>query len=430
MRKGCGSAALRRPVPKGPCAARSLGAAVAPFLLVVDTALLPQYAFNGLVLGAVLALAAMGLTLVYGILDLSNFAHGDLLTAGAYAALVFATVVAASTSLAWAGALLVLAVAVAVLGRFGKVGFARLDADSAAVAAGLLTAVLLGRLFAPELDGAMVVGAAVGAGAVAAGLASALRRRVGTAALAGVAALLAVLLALEARGNPLVLAGVLAAGVVALGSVALDVLVWRRLRRGGATILSLLIVSIGVALALRHALLVKFGGDVRGLRQGLVVAEEFGPVQATPDQLLVLVAAAALVAATHVVLRYTRLGRAMRALADDRDLAAASGIDVDRVVRHVWLLAGALAGVAGVLLGMLVNVHPNMGWYMLLPVFAAVLLGGIGSPAGAMVGAVVLGVVMESTVAFAPEYKAATAFLVLIAVLVLRPQGILGGIKA
>lgn len=399
-----------------------------PFLLaLLDAGALPQYVFNGLVVGAVLALAAMGLTLVYGILDLSNFAHGDLLTLGAYLTIFFTAMAAPAVTHAWAVALVLAAAAVFLLARRRRFGLGRMDAGVVLVGGLLFVAALAGGRFVPRLDGALVVGGAAAAAALAAGAVWTWKRRPDPAWQAGAAAALVVFVLLAAGRERFVLPALVAAAVVGLGSVVLDLAVWQPLRRRRATVLTLLIVSIGVALALRHALMVRFGTGFRNFDRPLAVAEEYYGVLVTPEQTFVLVAAVLLVACTHVVLRRTRLGRAMRALADDRDLARASGIDVDRVVRHVWLLAGALAGIAGVLLGMLVNVHPNLGWFQLLPVFAAVILGGIGSPTGAMVGGVALGVVMETSVAFAPEYKLAMAFLVLIAVLVVRPEGIFGG---
>ena len=129
----------------------------------------------------------------------------------------------------------------------------------------------------------------------------------------------------------------------------------------------------------------------------------------------------------HYLLKRTTIGKAMRALSDNIDLAKASGIDVDRVIRYTWAIGMALAAVGGILYGLITNINPNMGWFMLLPMFAAVILGGIGSPYGAMVGGVVIGLAQELSTAILPtEYKQAVAFFILIVVLFIRPRGILG----
>jgi neutral amino acid transport system permease protein len=123
------------------------------------------------------------------------------------------------------------------------------------------------------------------------------------------------------------------------------------------------------------------------------------------------------------------MGKAMRALSDDVDLARVAGVDVDRVVLYVWLIAGSLTTLSGVLLGLLRNIHPNLGWFLLLPIFSAVILGGIGSAYGAMAGGYVIGLAMELSPAFGlpVAYKPAVGFAAMILVLLLRPEGIAGG---
>ncbi len=128
-----------------------------------------------------------------------------------------------------------------------------------------------------------------------------------------------------------------------------------------------------------------------------------------------------------LMLTRTRLGKAMRAVADERDLAESSGIDVQRVILAVWILGGALTGIGGIFLGIVESVDYLMGFRLLLLMFAAVTLGGLGSAYGAMVGGLIVGLVSEvSTVWFSSQIKYVWALLVLVVILLVRPQGILG----
>jgi neutral amino acid transport system permease protein len=135
--------------------------------------------------------------------------------------------------------------------------------------------------------------------------------------------------------------------------------------------------------------------------------------------------------AVGLMLRVTLLGKRMRALSDDLDLAETAGIDTRRVILYTWVFAGALAGLAGVLAGSITNLRPELGFELLLPIFAAVILGGIGDAFGALVAGLVLGVMTEwSTLIIDSRWKIAVGFLVLLIVLVIRPQGIFGRAKA
>ncbi|MBX5476448.1 MAG: branched-chain amino acid ABC transporter permease, partial [Clostridia bacterium] len=126
-------------------------------------------------------------------------------------------------------------------------------------------------------------------------------------------------------------------------------------------------------------------------------------------------------------LKYTTIGRAMRAMADNSALAWVSGVDVDRVVTWTWILGGGLAAVGGVLYGMIRPIDPNMGWFLLLPMFAAIILGGIGNAYGAAVGGVLIGIIQEASVIVLPaEYRLAVGFLAMIAVLLTYPRGLFG----
>jgi branched-subunit amino acid ABC-type transport system permease component len=135
-------------------------------------------------------------------------------------------------------------------------------------------------------------------------------------------------------------------------------------------------------------------------------------------------------AAVALVVRFTILGKRMRALSDDMSLAEVAGIDTRRVILFTWLFAGALAGLAGVLAGALTNLRPELGFELLLPIFAAVILGGIGNPFGALSAGLVLGVVIElSTLVVEPRWKVTFGFIALIIALIVRPQGIFGKAK-
>ncbi len=286
-----------------------------------------QLVVNGLVTGSIIAIAAIGLSLVYGILKIVNFAHGDYLTLGAF--------VAFTVNVTWG---------------FGMAG----------------------------------------------------------AALAAIVA-------------------------VALVGFGLERGLWRPLRRRGSGLIGLFIVSIGLALVLRNVILLVWGARPRRYDVDVFQVYELGPIRLSQSQLVVIVVASTAITLVGLMLARTRLGKGMRALADNRQLAAATGIDADRITTYTWLLAAGLAGLGGVLQGLLQNAFtPSMGFTLLLPIFAAVILGGVGSAYGALVGGLVLGLVMEVSTWSAlaggipSVYKPVVAFAVLIGVLVLRPQGVLG----
>jgi len=281
-----------------------------------------QLTVNGLVLGSVIAVGAVGLTLTYGIVRLVNFAHGDYLTFGAYTAF--------SANVTW-GAHPVLAASFAV---------------------------------------------------------------VATAALA----------------------------------VGLERALWRPIRGRGAGVIGLFITSIGLALVLRHSIQWYWGPQPRRYRIDVFQAYDLGLFRVSLNQIITAVVAFTLIAAVATYLTRSRQGKAMRAVADNIDLAAVSGIDVDRVRTHTWIVAGGLAGLAGFLLAILQSSFtPNSGWFFLLSMFAAVILGGVGNPYGALAGGVAIGLVMELSSLVLPfQYKTAVAFGVMIVALLARPQGLLG----
>ncbi len=203
---------------------------------------------------------------------------------------------------------------------------------------------------------------------------------------------------------------------------------WRPLRKRGTGLIAMMIVSIGFALALANTYLIIFGGASRPYADyDSQAGIEFGPVSLTPKDMISMVIAAVILAIAGLALLKTRMGKATRAVADNPALAASSGIDVDRVIMVVWISGAALAGLGGVMLAMTQQVSYLMGTQTLLLIFAAVTLGGLGTAFGALVGSLVVGMLIQlSTLWINPELKNVGALLVMIIVLMVRPQGILG----
>ena len=284
-----------------------------------------QRGLNGLSLGAIYALGAVGLTLVYGILKLVNFAHGDFLTFGAYMAYL--------VNVTW--------------------------------------------------------------------------------------------------DLPLVLGIAFAIATTALLGIALEKIMWAPMRSRGAGMLQLLLMTIGLAFVIRYGIQFVWGTELRQLDVNNTDTVNFLGLRIGRTQLIVIVVGFATLIATGLMLRITLLGKRMRALSDDLDLAETSGINTSRVILWTWVFAAGLAGLAGVFAGALTQLQPELGFELLLPIFAAVVLGGIGNAFGALAAGVVLGVVIEwSTFFVAPGLKLAVGFLILIIVLIIRPQGIFGQARA
>jgi len=208
---------------------------------------------------------------------------------------------------------------------------------------------------------------------------------------------------------------------------------WRTLRARRANFMSLFLASIGLALVLRQAIFLAWGPQPRAFDVDPFKVYTIGSVRLSGAQVIAIVVAVVAIVLVGLLLSFTTLGRTMRAVADDRSLAAVAGIDTGRVVLATWVLSGALAAIAGVLAGLVQSTFdPNFGFTLLLPVFAAVVLGGIGNPYGALAGGFLLGIVTELSTwegfggGVDPVYKPVVAFAVLIVVLLARPQGILG----
>jgi neutral amino acid transport system permease protein len=318
---------LQERLKDSPALAASLVILVIFVVLVATKGLhaVAQTGLNGLSLGAIYALGAVGLTLVYGILKLVNFAHGDFLTFGAYMAYM--------VNVTW-GAPLVVAVFWA-----------------------MIATALLGLLFERVL--------------------------------------------------------------------------WGPMRRQHAGFLQLILMSIGLAFLLRAIVQWFWGTEIRQLDVNTTDTVELLGLRIGQTELIVVVVGVAVLLGVGIMLRLTLLGKQMRALSDDLELAETAGVNTRRVILYTWIFAGALAGLAGVLAAAITNLRPEMGFELLLPIFAAVVLGGIGDAFGALAAGMVLGVVTEwSTLIIDARWKVAVGFLILVIVLVVRPQGIFGKAKA
>ena len=293
----------------------------------------------GVILGSIIALGAIGLTLLYGILRFAHFAHGDLMTLGAY---------------------LVLLLNVELLPAAG----------------------IPERRWGPLSFGWRMLGSLV-----------------------------------------------VSMGVTALVALVIDRLLYAPLRSRKSSPVILAMASLGMALILRSLIYIIWGPQFLFYSQELRPAWELPlGVRLKPDQVCILVLALVLVLLLYLFLQRTRLGKAMRATADNPQLAWVCGIDTGRVTAWTWVIGAALASAAGVLYGLDAQLRPDMGWSFLLPLFAAVILGGIGSPLGALVGGIILGVAQQVSTAFLlPTYKPAVAFLLLIILLFVRPRGLFGG---
>jgi branched-chain amino acid transport system permease protein len=335
------------------------------------------YVWNGVVIGAVIGLASIGLSLTYSILNFANFAHGDYVTAGAFSGWAVTYVIAGIGGLLKITETTVNAVT-------GLLSYSLDNAD-------LVELVLLR---APPLDAGANIW--LSPAAIIVGLA--------------VAAVSTILFAL-----------------------VLDRLVYKPMR--GADGISLLIASIGVAFALRYFIAFVFGN-----RRRLVTSSEklpsvdFAGVIVDAHEVTLVVVAALLMFGLHVLLQRTKLGKAMRAMADNRALAQVTGIPTERVIKSTWIIGAGLTGAAGFLLvlsqGGLVF---TTGWRLLLLIFAAVIMGGIGSIYGAIAGGLVIGLASRVSLIWLQgdlaSFARPTAFALMILILLFRPSGIFGGVK-
>ena len=286
----------------------------------MDTTTIIQAIFNGIAIGSIIALAAVGLTLTLDILRLSNFAHGDFLTVGAY--------------LTW---------------WMNDTGI-NIWVSMVIASVGTIILMLISEQF-----------------------------------------------------------------------------LWKPMRSKRSSDTSLIIVSIGLALFLRNGILFIWGGSNRNYDLPLVEALNFGGVNVAFYRIIVIALTAIAIVSLHLILQKTKIGKAMRAVADNLDLARVSGINVEQVILFTWIITAVLTAVGGGLYGLITAVRPNMGWFLILPIFASVILGGIGNPYGAIAGGLIIGVAQEVSVSFfGSEYKLAVALVLMIVILLIRPQGIFG----
>ena len=286
------------------------------------------YLVPALTIGSIYALGAVGISMIFGILRFAHFAHGDLMTVGAYGTLAAAAIIPAHPLL---------------LLPFG-------------IALAIVCALLVDKIF------------------------------------------------------------------------------YRPLRK--LPTIYTVISSFGVALIFRSLVQLLWGSEsqvfIPGIRLPLVLFDTFR-ISVLHAQAIVTTGVIAIL--LHYFLTLTRTGRSMRAVSDDAELAAVSGLDIDKVVRWTWIIGASLAATAGVFAGMDTSAHPNLGWNLLMPMFAAAILGGIGKPMGAMAGGMIIGLAEElssynwigETALISPSYKTAVAFVIMIGLLIFRPQGLFKG---
>jgi len=228
-------------------------------------------------------------------------------------------------------------------------------------------------------------------------------------------------------GVPLIPAIAITLVLSAFTGYAQDAWLHRPLRKRGVGLVQAMIVTIGLSIFVRYVYLFAIGGNIETLDTGLTQNVTIGPATITLASLVSMGVSIVMLGLVGLFLTRTRVGKATRAVSDNSSLAAASGINVDRIIRIVWILAATLTGLSGILYGIFRQVNWNMGFQILLLLFAAVTLGGLGSAFGALVGSLVIGIVTEvSTIWIPNDLRYAVALLILILVLLVRPQGVLG----
>lgn len=226
-------------------------------------------------------------------------------------------------------------------------------------------------------------------------------------------------------GLPLWLAAGGGAVLFALLAVGIDWLAFRPLRDRSSV--TLLVASMGIAIALENIIRLFAGNSPRAYDVAVARPIRLGGIRLNHEQLTTLMTVVGALVIVWIIFRFTRLGRMMRAVADNPDLAAVRGISRSRVVACVWFIAGVLAALSGVLVGLDANVGPQMGWTYLLPVFTAAILGGIANPMAAVAGALTLGIADElATLVMPVHYRTIITFVVMVLLLLLRPWGLFG----
>ena len=229
-----------------------------------------------------------------------------------------------------------------------------------------------------------------------------------------------------ALGWPLLVSAVLTLILSAAFGWSQDAGLWKPLRKRRLGLNQMMIVSIGFSIVLRYILLIAFGGETKVI-SGTFQSVQLGPINTTVNSLVSMLVSVITLAGVAWFLTRTRIGKATRAVSDNSSLAAATGIDVERIIRVVWVVAGTLTGLAGMLYGLQFQANWLTGFQILLLLFAAVTLGGLGTALGATVGALIIGMVVEVSSLLIPgDLKYAAALIILILVLLVRPQGVLG----
>ncbi|MGO3833804.1 MAG: branched-chain amino acid ABC transporter permease [Microbacteriaceae bacterium] len=232
---------------------------------------------------------------------------------------------------------------------------------------------------------------------------------------------------MQITGN-LWLTGLIVVAVMAGVGWLQDAVLWKPLRKKRLSLMQMMIVSIGFSIVLQNIFQFFFGANILRIDPSTPKTVRILGVTLTVQSYIAMGIALVLIIAVGLIMKYTRFGRATRAVADNRPLAEASGIDVQRVIRLVWVMGVALAGLSGMLIGLVLNgIAWNTGWHFLLLLFAAVILGGIGTAFGAIVGAMIIGIIVETANIWLPgDLKHAAALFILIVVLLVRPQGLFG----
>jgi branched-chain amino acid transport system permease protein len=204
--------------------------------------------------------------------------------------------------------------------------------------------------------------------------------------------------------------------------------VWRPMRRRGASLVAALVVSIGFSIFFRYVILFIFSGRAKRLRDYQIQEQwDLGLFRLAPKDLVLMIISVAVLVGVALALQLTRMGKAMRAVSDNRDLAESTGIDVERVISLVWICGSALAGLGGVLFGLTESINWEMGFRILLLMFAGVTLGGLGTAYGALFGSIIVGLFIQlSTLVIPTDMKNVGALLMLIVILLIRPQGLFG----
>jgi len=225
---------------------------------------------------------------------------------------------------------------------------------------------------------------------------------------------------------------VLAMPVVGAVAVLIDRVMYRRLRARGSHLVLFAMASLAMAFLLRSVIYLIWGSDFFFYYQGRANPTLDLPLglRIQADQLFILGLAFALVVLVYLLLEKTKMGKAMRATANNPELAQVRGINTERVIAWTWMMSGALAAAGGAMYGLSSQLRPEMGFWLLLPMFAAVIMGTVGNPRGALVGALIIGIAQQVSTAFLnPAYGPAVAFLLMVLTLLVRPQGLFGRVE-